>query len=130
MVSRKITTRPLSEKVLIIDDVESGLKQADVARKYGIPASTISNIWLNRHQIRTNYADGHTKKKPVLMYEELDKLVLAWFTDMRSQNVPMSGPMLIEQALYYAKQLNLDFKGSNGWIDKFKKRYVVFKNNC
>ena len=43
-----------------------------------------------------------------------------------SQNIPVSGPMLKEKAMAYARQLQLaDFKGSDGWLDRWKTRHVI-----
>ena len=48
---------------------------------------------------------------------------------MRSQNIPVSDPMLKEKALSYARQLQIaDFKGSDGWLDRWKTRHgITFK---
>ncbi|GBN63549.1 Tigger transposable element-derived protein 6 [Araneus ventricosus] len=38
----------------------------------------------------------------------------------------MSGPFRIEKALQFAKALGYDeFRGSNGWIEKFKRRHGI-----
>ncbi|GBN51302.1 Tigger transposable element-derived protein 6 [Araneus ventricosus] len=45
---------------------------------------------------------------------------------MRDKNVPISGPFIIEEALQFAKALGYDeFRGSNGWLEKFKRRYGI-----
>ncbi|GBN32296.1 Tigger transposable element-derived protein 6 [Araneus ventricosus] len=45
---------------------------------------------------------------------------------MRDKNVPISGPFIIEKALQFAKALGYDeFRGSNGWIEKFKRRHGI-----
>ncbi|GBM89448.1 Tigger transposable element-derived protein 4 [Araneus ventricosus] len=42
---------------------------------------------------------------------------------MRDDNIPISGPFIIENALQFAKALGYDeFQGSNGWLEKFKRR--------
>ena len=39
-----------------------------------------------------------------------------YFLNVRSQNIPVSGPMLKEKAMAYARQLQIvDFKRSDGW---------------
>ncbi|GBN57906.1 hypothetical protein AVEN_272853-1 [Araneus ventricosus] len=45
---------------------------------------------------------------------------------MRDKNVLISGPFIIEEALKFAKALGYDeFRGSNGWLEKFKRRHGV-----
>ncbi|XP_042894041.1 tigger transposable element-derived protein 4-like [Penaeus japonicus] len=47
---------------------------------------------------------------------------------MRAANVPTSGRMVKEKALEYAASQGIDeFKGSTGWLDKFKTRHNI---NC
>ncbi|GBM62609.1 hypothetical protein AVEN_187022-1 [Araneus ventricosus] len=45
---------------------------------------------------------------------------------MRDKNVPISGPFVIEEALLFAKTLGYDeFRGNNGWLEKFKRRHGI-----
>ncbi|GBN45822.1 Tigger transposable element-derived protein 6 [Araneus ventricosus] len=45
---------------------------------------------------------------------------------MRDKNVPISGPFTIEKALLFAKALGYnEFRGSNGWLEKFKRRHGI-----
>ncbi|GBN06571.1 hypothetical protein AVEN_13859-1 [Araneus ventricosus] len=45
---------------------------------------------------------------------------------MRDQNVPISGPFIIEKSLQFAKALRYDeFRGSNGWLANFKRRHGI-----
>ncbi|GFS63331.1 HTH CENPB-type domain-containing protein [Nephila pilipes] len=45
---------------------------------------------------------------------------------MRDKNVPISGPFVIGKTLQFAKGLGCDqFLGSNGWLEKFKKRHRI-----
>lgn len=42
--------------------------------------------------------------------------------------IAISGPMLQEKALLYAKEMDIpesDFKASNGWLGHFKLRYNI-----
>ena len=41
---------------------------------------------------------------------------------MSRRKLPISGPMLQEKALQFAKDLgNTEFKASNGWLESFRK---------
>ncbi|KAJ4438141.1 hypothetical protein ANN_14080 [Periplaneta americana] len=55
-----------------------------------------------------------------------------WFSRIRSQNVPVSGPMILAKALEFAAELgDSEFKASNGWLEKFRKRHdITFRSIC
>ena len=58
--------------------------------------------------------------------EDLDKAVYTWFHNTRANNVPVSGVVLKEKALQFAKSLHLDdFRASEGWLDRWKSRHNV-----
>ena len=58
--------------------------------------------------------------------------MLKWFKQCRDENISISGPLLQEKAEIYSKSLGFsDFKASNGWLEKFKRRHdLVFKKVC
>ena len=67
---------------------------------------------------------GATRVKPE-KYEAVNKAVMKWLLIMRSENIPINGPMFKEKAQEFAEQLNLeDFHASDGWLEKLKKRYT------
>ena len=46
-----------------------------------------------------------------------------WFLILRSENVPISGPMLKKKALEFSGGLNIEgFQACEGWLEKWKKR--------
>ena len=56
-------------------------------------------------------------------------ITLNWFQDATKRCMPVSGPLIQQQELRFAKYLNNDiFKASNGWLDSFLKRNnIVFR---
>ena len=51
-----------------------------------------------------------------------------WYVPCRQSNVPVSGPMLQEEALIISERLggnSVGFTASNGWLSKWKKRYNI-----
>ncbi|GFW17687.1 tigger transposable element-derived protein 6 [Trichonephila clavipes] len=49
----------------------------------------------------------------------------------RGQNIPMGGSLLKEKAKAFAKELEIEFSASEGWLTNFKKRNgIVFKKMC
>ena len=74
-------------------------------------------------------ASSKTQKLKPRGNEDLERALYTWFVQMRRQGVPVSGPVLREKALSYAKEMDIkDFIASNGWFDRWKSRHgVAFK---
>lgn len=106
------------------------LSKGKLALKYGIPCSTLSTILKNRNRLEEAVlsdkdCETRLKLRPA-QYEELESKVFTYFSNARSANLPVSGPMLIEKARSVARQLNIEcFVASNGWLDRFKKRHNI-----
>lgn len=48
-------------------------------------------------------------------FDSLDKAIHKWFMNARERNVPVSGTLLKEKAVFFAKELQIEnFKGSDG----------------
>jgi hypothetical protein len=80
----------------------------------------IMNEWL--------LGNGRMKRKAkVTGNEELSEIVWEWFTNARSKNIHISGPMGQSEALAVARSLRNDqFKVSTGWLDSCKKRHILW----
>ncbi|XP_063244145.1 tigger transposable element-derived protein 6-like [Bacillus rossius redtenbacheri] len=52
--------------------------------------------------------------------------MLEWFGQLRAQNLPVSGPMMLKKADELSLKLGIEnFKCSNGWLDRFKVRHGI-----
>ena len=52
--------------------------------------------------------------------------IRAWYSLARQCSVPVTGPMLQEEARIIAEKMgHLQFRASNGWLDSFKKRHNI-----
>lgn len=59
-------------------------------------------------------------------YVRINEALYQWYTIACSKNIYPTGPQLIEKAKEIAARLNKpDFKGSNGWLQKWKKKYNI-----
>ena len=62
----------------------------------------------------------------VSKYSNLNESLHAWFCLAVSKNVYPDGRILKEKALEIAGRLDCDeFKASNGWIDRWKKKNAI-----
>lgn len=127
-VERKLTNKTLVQKCEIIREVENGMTNKDASEKFGVPKNTISAWIKNKDKLLAALGEtsSQTKKLRSCEYEEIDKAVYQWFILQRSQQIPIDGAMIKEKALSYAKEFQFrDFKASDGWMEKWKKRFVI-----
>ena len=55
--------------------------------------------------------------------EEVNNIVLEFFTKCRAQNIPVTGLMLQAKAVEIASSLQIEnFSASNGWLEAFRRR--------
>ncbi|XP_029654418.1 tigger transposable element-derived protein 6-like [Octopus sinensis] len=86
------------------------LTERDIVDKYKISKDFPRNI----------------QRSPHTLSQKLDKIVFEAFTKTREEFIPVSGPLLKNIASKVARMLNYSaFKGSNGWLEKFKKRHML-----
>ena len=130
---RKRVDLDLSVKMEIVQEVDTNIKQKDVAAKFGINVSTVSKLVKNREKIEKDFHSSVTssacKRMRTSAYGEIDDALLKWFKQTRSAQMPVSGPMLAEIAERFAREPNMpDWKCSNGFLERFKKCHnITFK---
>ena len=118
----------LHEKVLIIEEIQSGKMQKDVAQSRQLPSSTVQHIWSNRTKICEHYVaiNPNCKKARPCSFPEIDKALLQWFDGQRSQNNPVNGPFLLRKAQSFAVELKeKEFRGDHRWLNNWKKRHNI-----
>ena len=85
--------------------MKKGTPHKDVASLFGVSKNTLSTKSLTKliDKIFEKYNSGLISKKvKPEKYEELNKAVHKWFLILRSENVPISGPIRKEKALEFA----------------------------
>ena len=66
------------------------------------------------------------KKERSEEFQDINNAEWHWFCMAREALIPVSGPMIQEEALQIALKLNVTgFTGSNGWLEKRKTRHNV-----
>lgn len=115
----------ISDKLTIIGEVDTGVKNIDIATKYSISPSSVSTIVKKRDLILKlpSAVPKDRKRIRLCVYDDIDKEVLKWISLVRNNNGYISNSSIKKKALHYAKQMNiLNFQASSGWLEKFKKR--------
>lgn len=99
--NRKIITKSLEEKY---KGVETGLTRnsKEVATKpCDVPFRTFSMWVKSKDKISAAFENG--RKLPVLKLLPVDKAIYKWFINTREGNVPVSGTLLREKEVHFAK---------------------------
>ena len=85
-------------------------------RKEDIINASYVNSKLSRHRFNIRQS----------IFKNINILTFEFFCQCRSKNIPISGPLLKEKALYFSKELKTDnFTASDGWLDCLKKRHNI-----
>lgn len=100
-----------------------------LSKKYDLAQSTVSTILKVRSTaILKAGTNGHAdewKRVREPLYADVEEALYKLFMSIRSQNVPISGPILATKAKNFAfllgGRLNLE-PGGGGWIQRFKER--------
>ena len=124
-VKRKLAVKTLAEKCQALRDLENGISNKNVAEKYGVPKNTVSTWLKNKENFLLRWKNLRTNAKKVREsnYPAIDSVVFKWFLSQRGKSIPIDGTFIKEKAMKYAKELGAtDFKISDGWLGRWKKR--------
>ena len=116
-------------KIDIINDIEiKKMKKMDVAAKYRLPCSTISTILKNKEKIK-NYngkSQNRTTQAKIRKenFEDIEVILYEWIKQYENLNLPLSQDIIRQKSIEIGEKLgHWNFKSSNGWFDRFRKRY-------
>lgn len=130
----KQTRLSIEDRVKIVKRLDNGEKGTDLAREYKISRSAITFIkkskeYLIKQRSALIMCQGQTSKKRCTGVENspLEQALYEWFLHKKSIGESVTGTMLQEKAIELNKMLNgtSNFKGTNGFISKFKKRHSI-----
>ncbi|KAH8042048.1 hypothetical protein HPB51_020161 [Rhipicephalus microplus] len=120
----------LKDKLDIIEQVEKGKKQVDVAVAYGLSKQTVSTIINAKEVVLAKKVSGDLQPKRFRLreasYPDVEEALLMWLRDARSRNIPVNGLLLRKRAEQLAVVLNQEqFQCSEGWLSRFKSRHAI-----
>ena len=122
----------LAEKVKIINYAEENphLSSRKLAEEFGCGRTCIQTLIKQKEDILTDWKccenSSLKKKGRSEEFQDINSAVWRWFCMAREALIPVSGPMIQEEALQIALKLNVTgFTASNGWLEKWKTRHNV-----
>ena len=127
----------LSEKIVVLDKLRSGMSYAACAREYGLNESSVRTIKKCEKDIRhavTHCAPvsakvAHHIRNTAL--NQMEKGLNVWIEDLNRRHVPLDSLGIREKAKkmynYFSEKYEekRPFVASKGWFDKFKKRFAL-----
>ena len=130
MAARKELT--LAERVQVIEYAQNnpGVGSRSIAERFRCGRTQIQKILSQKETILMDYAamnvPSSRKRCRVPTHADVNDAMYEWYSLARERNIPVTGPMLQEEALQVASRLgNTTFKASNGWLEAFKKRHNI-----
>ena len=100
-----------------------------IAEKFCCSKSQIQSILAKKDEILEHYGankNARCKKARLSQLKNVDLATYECYQKARSKNIPVAGPMLQEKTKQANEELgDATFKASNGWLDRFKKRYNI-----
>ena len=127
----------LAQKYEVIKTAEreKSIGVRKLSQVFGCGKTQISTILRNKEKIKELYEKNvasdicHTNQRVrESKYSDVNKALYQWYLLAVSKNVFPDGTQLAEKAKEIASKLGLsDFKASNGWLDRWKKKHNIKK---
>lgn len=119
----------LKDKIEVINFLRNNSQRA-AAEKFQISKTCVSNIFKRKSEYLQRFEENENESRSRKIRKndnfEVNTATFEWFKKMRGMNARLSGPLLQEAALEFAKKLNVEnFSASNGWLESFKKRHNI-----
>uniref|UniRef100_A0A915DKK1 HTH CENPB-type domain-containing protein n=1 Tax=Ditylenchus dipsaci TaxID=166011 RepID=A0A915DKK1_9BILA len=119
--------------------IETSAKKShkELSIEFGLPKQSIQNIVQNKTTILKPIEEGRIAKRARLtprMHEKMEKVLIFWIKQVRSQNLPLSGG-IVKIFRKKTKEISavlsiIGFEGSEGWMTNFEQRHGIhFKSN-
>jgi len=129
----------MRQQLEILKRVHNKENQSSIARAYGITRQAVSHLKKRGPKVEAevnaqleNGLNGKTFKRRALTVaypsKDIDHAVLNWLRRVAHQagSLNVTGDVLLHKAKSIAfAQGNTKFKGTKGWLTRFKKRYNV-----
>lgn len=128
---RKHLTLSIQQKVEILKKLQNGASAKHVSDTYNVGISTIYDIKKQKEKLLAFYANSDvpqmmSSRKTLHQSKtaDIDKVLVEWIRQRRSENCPLDRAIIMAQARQYHEDLGLSSscEYSTGWFNKFKKR--------
>lgn len=131
---RKHNSLTISKKLELLQKLEKGTSVLQLCNEYGVGKSTVYDLQKQKSKLLQFFSDSDTplamnKRKSIRPSnnEEIDKVMIEWVRQRRSENIPLTGSMITAQARIFHAEMKIESpcEYSSGWLEKFKKRHGI-----
>ena len=99
---------------------------------YSVGKFTVYDILLQKEKLLNSDSDlpASMKKRKTLRTAynaDLDTVLIEWIREKRSESVPLTGPLIVEQAKIFHEKMGVSTpcNYSTGWLQIFKSRHGI-----
>lgn len=128
---RNYLTLKKKVEVIKVSEKNRGMSLRELGQQFDCGKTQIAKILKTKESILSMYESNASSSRVLTngrqcVYDDVNKSLYEWYTLACSKNIFPMGPQLIEKAKQIATCLGRDeFKGSNGWLEKWKKRFNI-----
>ena len=120
----------LREKIEVIQlSGTGGIITRKLADRLGCGKTQITKALKNKQTCQSGIstrAHQHKRDQTMRTFSDANQLLWEWYAQANKYNIPVSGPLLVEETKLIAESLGKEnFKGINGWLQKWKRRYNI-----
>ncbi|XP_042222853.1 tigger transposable element-derived protein 3-like isoform X2 [Homarus americanus] len=115
-------------KVLEMLDHEPKVPQGKIASMFRVSQSQVSRIMKNKESIMSQwnrFATPDRKRCRLGKAGALEQKLVDWYKEAKKEDLPISGPILMEKAKSIGNEMGIEFKPSAGWLGRWKDRNGV-----
>ena len=130
----------VSDKLKVLDIIESGTSIAETSRQVNLAHSTVRTILKNKQKIRETAVNISSRvadkvsvtRNPLLL--TMENLLYTWVQDQRQKGCPLSTELITSKASSLYEDIKIrdnqvgvhhKFSASIGWFRGFKKRFNI-----
>ena len=130
---KKRVTLPIVKKLELLAKLEQGKTVKQLCDEFGVSKQCVSDLKKQKVELRkfgAKHCDGlggpndSTPRKHMKPCKDiaLDSAVLKWYIQHKSQGFNVRGVEILNAANQLAAKMKIEFKGSDGWLYRFRKR--------
>ena len=107
-----------------------GISTRKLADRFGCGKTQIIKALKNKQKImsewNSNESSSTQKRSNNEKFSNVYQLLWEWYAQARESNIPISRPLLVEESKLIAESLGEEnFKGTNGWLQKWKRMHNI-----